>query len=162
MRCLDSIRESPNYPRLKESVEYRYCKTRFWTVGLLSLTCILVSLIPRTGIGNGGSRGILFLLGIVLFFVFLGYGCWPMVEMFLHISDYIFMEVTLQDIHSVGKYGHYYTVEFKDRQGNSLRRNTSCMFRDLFQPTLEEYNGQRVLIGYNSKTDRVAVIKKVS
>ena len=71
MRCLDSIRESPNYPRLKESVEFRYCKTRFWTVGLLSLTCVLVSLIPRTGIGNGGSRGILLLLGIVLFFVFL-------------------------------------------------------------------------------------------
>ena len=58
--------------------------------------------------------------------------------------------------------GHYYTVEFYDRQGKPLRRNTSCMFRDLFQPTLEEYNGQRVLIGYNSKTDRVVVIKKVS
>ena len=48
------------------------------------------------------------------------------------------------------------------KQLGDITRNTSCMFRDLFQPTLEEYNGQRVLIAYNSKTDRVAVIKKVS
>ena len=156
------LRQSPNYPQLKNSVEYNYCKKRILILAVAMLVFLVALLIPDQGDVNGVKQGILLVAGMVSLWLFFGYGCWPMVEMFLHISDYYFTEVTLQDIHSVGRYGHYYIVEFNDRQGKLLRRNTSCMFHALSKPTLEEYNGKRVLIGYNSKTDRVVVIRKVS
>ncbi len=156
------LRESPNYPQLKNSVEYNYCKKRILILAVAILIFLVALLIPDQGDVNGVKQGILLVAGMVSLWLFFGYGCWPMVEMFLHISDYYFTEVTLQDINRVGYYGYYYTVEFIDRQGTLLRRNTSCMFDTLSKPTLEEYNGKRVLIGYNSKTDRVVVIRKVS
>jgi hypothetical protein len=82
------------------------------------------------------------------------------VEIFLHIDSYIFRQAQLDHPHVKGRGGTYYTVEFTDRNGKTLRRDTRAMFTSAAEPFLEDYNNKTVTIGYNEKTDRLVVLRR--
>ena len=160
-------RTRPHYPRLRDSVECRYCKSRFLTatLGILALTLLvaLTTLIDPPGGRNGFQVGMVILVSILFlgYWVSLGYS-W--LEIFLHIDSCQFCEVVLDRPYiERSRYGARvrFTVEFADRSGNLLTRNTTAMFSSEKEPRLEDYDHKTVRIAYNPKTDRVIVIQRM-
>lgn len=165
MRFLQKIKDSPHYSRLKNSAQYRYDRRQL----IIMSVCLGIVLLPMMvllclefKIGNPDPSivlavfYVLFLVGALIYFAY------HWLEIFLHIDSYIFCQVRLDQPHVQGRGGAYFTVKFTDRHGNQLQRDTSKMFSSNWEPYLEEYNNQMVLIGYNEKTDRLVVIQRVN
>lgn len=163
---MNKIKDSPHYSRLKESVEYRYARKQF----LIALLCFglgaLILILPISLVvdANDPSDAFAFagfaFTGIV-YLCFIAYFTYRWLEIFLHIDSYIFCEVVLDQPHVEGRGGVKFTVTFTDRHGKHLKRDTGTMFSSHYEPYLEDYNNQKVLIGYNEETDRVVVIKRL-
>lgn len=167
MNPIQKMKNSPHYLRLKESVEYRYDKKQFLlifvSIGLLALPILITGIVL---LGRSGNSSAMYSM---VWFMFLGFGylmlllyfAYRWLEIFLHIDSYIFCEVLLDQPHVQGRGGVKFTVTFTDRHGKQLKRETSTMFSSSWEPYLEDYNNQKVLIGYNEETDRVVVIKRI-
>lgn len=160
------IKDSPHYLRLKESVEYRYDKKQFIMMasifgGLYAF--LLLMFLPLAGDTEyGAAITIIWLVFPGLFYLpILLYFAYRWLEIFLYIDSYMFCEVLLDQPHVQGRGGVKFTVAFTDRHGKQLKRETSTMFSSGAEPYLEDYNNQKVLIGYNEETDRVVVIKRL-
>ena len=166
MRWLKAVKDSPNYPRLKESVEYRFWKRELLGTSavlggilfLITLFCLPI-LLDFDGASGIVLKGLLAIAAIYL--PIIGYYGYQWLAIFRHIDSYTFCETVLDRPH-MSRYGAGYTVEITDRRGSKLTRDTTKMFRSESEPYLEEYNNQKVLVGYNEETDRVAVICRLS
>ena len=155
MNALHRIKESPHYPRLRKSVQFSYDRRHFLIIAI----CFAVLVLPFLALaaaGNEGTAGmavlwLLVLVGITLFYLY------RWLEIFLYIDHYSFCTAQLLNPHTYRAVVSY-TITITDRHGNTFQRDTSRMFSSQQAPYLEEYNGRKVLIGYNEKTDRVVVI----
>lgn len=164
MHWLQNIKDSPNYPRLKDSVDYRYWKKQFCILaGIFAGLSLLqlLALLPAMGHDTESDAiivmAIVFLLLIYMAFI-IGFA-YVWLEIFLHINSYTFCEVMLDHPHLHGRGAVSFSVEVSDRRGKKLIKETSKMFHSEAEPYFEEYNNQKVLVGYNEETDRIVVIR---
>ena len=158
MRSLSEIRESPNYDRLRNSVEAKACTKDCVIVGILFAVFTLIMALPTN---NAATQVLSWLAYLFLIFPFFLYAVYKLVEIFLHIDSYAFTEVVF-DHPRLGYRGSMsFAVTLDDRQGRKLELETGPIFSH-GSPNFEEYVNQKVLVGYNDKTERVVVIKKIS
>ena len=155
MNRLHHIKESPHYPRLRKSVQFDYDRRQFLIIaicfGVLVLPILALTAAANDGAAVMAVLWLLVLAGIALFYLY------RWLEIFLYIDHYSFCTAQLLNPHTY-RAAVSYTVTITDRHGNTFQRDTSRMFSSQQAPYLEEYNGRKVLIGYNEKTDRVVVI----
>lgn len=166
MNPMQKIKDSPHYLHLKESVENRYARKRFFSVLVFcSSIVLLVLLILQTHrdhpdkINPNSIYSLAFMCLVCS--VFILYEAYRWLGIFRHIESYTFCQAQLMHPHEGSRFGVKFTVQFKNRHGEWLRRDTRFMFSSRRKPYLEEYNNHTVLIGYNEETDRVVVIKRV-
>lgn len=166
MHALQKIKDSPNYPRLKDSVEYRFRRKEFlmsagWSGGaMLLMALVFLPLLGHSDDANVvAAMGMVFLLLFFLSFIAVYGYLW--LELFMYIDSYTFCEVMLNRPHLNGRYGASFTVEVTDRHGKKLTRETGKIFYSYGELQFEEYNNQQVLVGYNEETDRLVVIHRL-
>ncbi len=154
-----TIKESPNYPRLKASVEMRFARHNavLYAVmaGVSALFILLIGSIKSPGAGAAASvMLLLFLSPIALFYVY------RIFKIYHHIDAYTFTEAELIRLHSGFNRMMYFTVTVKDRSGRDITVDTHEIFapHGIMEPLLEDYVGKKVLIGYNNATEYVVVI----
>lgn len=161
MGFLHKIKASPYYERLKNSVQYRYDRRQFLIIsgafGVVFLL-ILFMFFALWSVSQEVGALLLLMLELLVPLFLIVYSAFRWLDIFTHIDSYIFCQVKLDRPHIEGRGGAHFTVEFTDRHGKRLQRDTSKMFSSQWEPFLEEYNNQTVLIGYNEETDRVVVI----
>ncbi len=167
MHWLQSIKDSPNYPRLKDSVDYRYWRKQFLLMaGILggAFLLTLLAVVPVMTEGDeGNAAAIMGLFFIAMVYLgLIAYFAYQWLVIFLHINSYTFCEVMLDHPHLHGRGAVSFSVEVSDRRGKKLIKETSKMFHSEAEPYFEEYNNQKVLVGYNEETDRIVVIHLVS
>lgn len=160
MNFLSKIRESPNYDRLRHSVEVRSCARDCLIFGIITAVYSLIVTLPTRRYGDSGDIAFLWLIYLLVFIPFFLYTVYKLVEVFLYIDCYSFTEVVL-DRPRLGYRGAMgFAVTVRDRQGRELEVDTRKIFGQ-GNPIFEEYANQRALIGYNDKTERVVVVKKL-
>ena len=164
MLWLQKIKDSPNYPRLKNSVQYRYERKQFLIIAialgalyLFMLPPILDLILSEPG-REGGIAALLLMSFIIL--PLIAYVAYRWLRLFLHIDDWSFSEAVLDKPHAGYKGGVYFTVTVTDRRGNKKLVDTTTMFFSS-EPRLEDYANRSVLIGYNEETEVVAVIRRL-
>ena len=162
MNFLEKIKDSPHIHRLKGSVQYRYDLKTLCIIGIsftIAMVPMLWAFVMLMKTENPAAVFVFFYLlllaGMILYYVYRWLG------IFLYIDHYQFFQATLDKPFAQGRGGVGFTVEFTDRHGNKLERKTSAMFSSQWDPILEEYNNQTVLLGYNEKTDRLVLIGRV-
>ena len=165
MNFLEKIKDSPHYPKLKGSLQYRYDRRQFLFMSVFFGIVGLVLWLPLL-VGSAKPNPTFVIYLLLWMFLLFGwlYFAYQLLEIFLHMDKYIFCQVRLdQPYLQHHRYGSSvgFTVEFTDRYGKTLKRKTSAMFSSQTEPCLEEYNNQTVLIGYNQETDRLVVIQRV-
>lgn len=160
MRALSEIRESPNYERLKNSVEVRSCGRDCLIFGIITAVYSLIVTLPVKRYGGSGDTAVLWMLYLLVILPFFLYMIYKLVEVFLYINYYTFTEVVLDRPRQGYKGAMYFTVILRDRQGRELEADTRQIF-SRGNPNFEDYVNQRALIGYNDKTERVVVVKKL-
>ena len=153
MRSFSEIRESPNYQRLKNSVEF---KTELRNTVVVSCTF--------------GALWILLLLTqeitiIEILFILISSGLimnqlYRVFHIFSHIDSYTYMEALLDRPHLCSRGTRYFTVRIRDRSGREFDADTHSIF-SRSAPCFEDYVNQKVLIGYNNVTGLVVVIQKL-
>ncbi len=164
MHFFGKIKDSPNYERLKNSVQYRYDRWQFRIIGIFCAILILPMLaLLSLGIGVKGAEvavafGIVYMLAMLCMVAYFAYH-W--LEIFRYMDSYIFCQVRLDQPHVAGRSGVKFTVEFTDRHGKLQKRDTDTMFSSHWEPYLEDYNNKIVLIGYNEETDRIVIIQRL-
>ena len=164
MHWLQKIKDSPNYPRLKDSVDYRYWRKQFLLMaGILGgafLLMLLAVVLVMTEGDEGNAAAIMGLFFIAMVYLgLLAYFAYQWLVIFLHINSYTFCEVMLDHPHLYGRGAVSFSVEVTDRRGKKLTKETSKMFHSEAEPYFEEYNNQKVQVGYNEETDRIVVIR---
>ena len=164
MLWFQKIKDSPNYPRLKNSVQYRFERKQFLVIagilGAAYLLGLMVSLdLIRFEPGREGCIAVLLLMSFIIL-PLIAYVAYRWLRLFLHIDDWSFSEAVLDKPHAGYKGGVYFTVTVTDRRGNRRQVDTANMFSS-GEPMLEDYVNQKVLIGYNEETELVAVIQKL-
>ena len=159
------LRESPNFPHIRASLDHIHGRRQTLIIGCIFgplLLLFLPVLILVAQQPNGIAGALMTMMWMLVLLGFWAYLLYKWVQIYLHIDSYIFFQAKLDHPHVRGRGGTYYTVEFTDRHGNRLQRDTVDMFTSSAEPYLEDYNNQTVLIGYNEKTDRLVVIQKVN
>ena len=164
MLWLQKIKDSPNYPRLKNSVQYRFERKQFLVIagilGAAYLLGLMASLdLIRFEPGRDRSIAILVMMSVMVL-PMVAYFAYRWLRLFLHIDAWCFSEAVLDKPHAGYKGGVYFTVEITDRRGNKKQVDTANKFSSA-EPMLEDYVNQKVLIGYNRETELVAVIQKL-
>ena len=161
MLWLQKIKDSPNYPRLKNSVQYRYERKQFLIIAIVLGALYLFMLLPILDLilsepGREGGIAALLLMSFITL-PLIAWFAYRWLRLFLHIDDWSFSEAVLDKPHAGYKGGVYFTVTVTDRRGNRRQVDTANMFSS-GEPMLEDYVNQKVLIGYNEETELVAVI----
>ena len=164
MLWLQKIKDSPNYPRLKNSLQYRYDRKQFLIIAialgalyLFTLPLILDLILYEPG-REGGIAALLLMSFITL--PLIAWFAYRWLRLFLHIDVWCFSEAVLDKPHAGYKGGVYFTVTVTDRRGNKKLVDTTTMFFSS-EPRLEDYVNRSVLIGYNEETEVVAVIRRL-
>ena len=157
MDFLSKIRESPNYERLKKSVEVKACVRDLLIFGALLIFFALLIAAPAAD--NRSNAGIWAILLFVLVPCVL-YFSYKLIEIFLYIDCYSFTEVVLDRPRQGYRGVMYFTVTIRDRHGRELEVDTRHIFSQ-GNPNFEEYVNQRALIGYNDQTERVVVVQQL-
>lgn len=160
MNFFDKLKNSPHYERLKNSVQYRFDRRQFLVMAAITAGYIMIAFLgASSGIKRDASVAIAFIfsllfLGITLYFGF------RWLEIFLYMDSYYFCQVKLEKLHTQVRGMVKFAVEFTDRHGKKLVRETDAMFSSDREPYVEDYNQKMVLVGYNEVTDRLVVIKR--
>lgn len=164
MLWLQKIKDSPNYPRLKNSAQYRFDRRQFLLVaGILGAAVLIVffSTLDLLRFDKGvGAFWTLNLCMLLAYLPIIALVAYHWLRLFLHIDGWHFSEAVLDQPHAGYKGGVYFTVEITDRLGNRKRVETDRIFTSA-EPRVEDYVNHRVLIGYNEETNLVAVIQKL-
>lgn len=162
MTWLSKIKESPNYARLRNSLEFRYVRRQALLIGIpCGIILLLAILVGAVGGDLSARSAFTFAMGLVFLLPVSAYYIYRLVSLFFSIDRYVFTEVLLDRPHMGGRYGAYFTVTVRDRSGRELQRDTSCMFGNMHEPCFDDCVNKKMLIGYNEETDRVVVIRRV-
>ena len=159
------IKDSPNFQRINGSLDHIYGRRQTRLISFIFIPLLLVYLpviFFAAQVPDGIVGAIIGILWVLVPLGFWAYILYKWLQIYLHIDSYIFFQARLDHPHMKTKGGTYYTVEFTDRYGKRLQRATVDMFTSEANPYLEEYSNQTVLMGYNEKTDRLVVVKKVN
>lgn len=156
MRSFSEIKESPNYRRLKNSVEFKAERRSTLVVGIFCLILILL-MTAAAGTSRGTARAV---IGFVIMIPCFLYQLYRLVRIFFHMDSYTFTEVLLDQPKQGYKGSMYFTVRIRDRSGQEFETDTNAIF-SRSEPCFEDYVNQKALIGYNNDTELVVVIKKL-
>lgn len=157
MHSLSEIKESPNFRRLKDSVEYKAERRNTWIIGLFCL--ILILLMFAAGADGGADSARTVLAAILIIPCFL-YQLYRLVRIFFHIDSYTFSEVMLDQPKQGYRGSLYFQIRVRDRYGREFDTDTNRIFGRA-EPCFEDYVNQKVLIGYNHRTALTVVIRKL-
>ena len=164
MHWLAKIKDSPNYPRLKNSVQYRFDRKQFFLIAGVLGVCYLLILpsaldLLRFERGREGGIALLVLMSVIIL-PLIAWFAYRWLRLFVHIDAWCFSEAVLDKPHAGYKGGVYFTVEITDRRGNKKLVDTDKIF-GIQEPRLEDYVNRSVLIGYNEETEVVALIRRL-
>ena len=154
MRSISEIRESPNFQRLKNSVEF---KSKLRTTLIIGCFFVILWLI----ILSAQEITIIEILFILISSGLIIYQLYRAFRIFSHIDSYTYTEALLDRPHLGNRGTRYFTVRIRDCFGREFDANTNNIF-NRNEPCFEDYIDQKVLIGYNNDTELVVVIKKLS
>lgn len=161
MKTWQEIKESPNYRRLKESVEMKFSKRCAILYAVLTGFCALMVAAP-TALADDpavAAMTITFMLMVLLPFPI--FYIYRIFKIYSHMDDYTFTECLLDKPHGGwGRDTMYFDVKVRDRFGAEIPTETHAIFatRGEFSPLLEDYINKKVVIGYNNVTEYVVVI----
>ena len=159
MLWLQKLKDSPNYPRIRNSVELKAQLRQALFVWIA--TAVMLLLAALVGVGKTPKSTVSFVI-IVLFMVpYSLYYVYRVGVLFWKIECWTFSETTLDRPHLGYKNAACFTVTVRDRSGRELEKETSHIFGTASDPVFEDYVNRRVLIGYNEETELVAVIQKL-
>ena len=156
MRSFSEIRQSPNYQRLKNSVEFKAERRSTLVVGIFCL--ILILLMAAAAGSRSTARSA---IGFVVLFPCFLYQLYRLVRIFFHMDSYTYTEAVLDQPRQGYKGSMYFQVRLRDRSGREFCANTNSIFSGS-EPCFDDYVNQKALIGYNNHTELVVVIKKLS
>ena len=157
MHWLQKIKESPNYDRIRNSVEFKAQRRHALFVWIA--TAALLLLVGLTGVDGSAKNVMSFVVLILLAVPYSLYYVYRVGVLFWKIDRWAFSETILDRPHLGYKSSAWFTVTVRDRSGRELEKETSHIFSTTAEPIFEEYVNQRVLIAYHDETDTVAVIK---
>ena len=158
MRSFSEIKESPNFQRLKNSVEFKAEWRSTWIVGVFCLILILLMFTVGSLNSADTARAV---IGTIIMIPCLLYQVYRLVRIFFHMESFTYTEAVLDRPKQGYKGSMYFTVRIRDRSGREFDANTNNIF-NRNEPCFEDYVNQKVLIGYNNDTGLVVVIKKLS
>ena len=157
MHWLSQIKESPNYERIKKSLEFRAQRRDALTVWIF--TAVMLLIFGAFGTGSSARGVIGFVMVILLMIPYSLYYVYRLAVLFWKIDHWVFSEALLDKPHLGGKGGAWFTVTLRDRSGREIVKDTPHIFGNVSDPVFEECVNKRALVGYNSETDTVAVIQ---
>jgi hypothetical protein len=157
MRSFSEIRESPNYQRLKNSVEFKAEWRSTWIVGVFCLILILLMFTVGSLNSADTARAV---IGTIIMIPCLLYQVYRLVRIFFHMDSFTYTEAVLDRPKQGYKGSMYFTVRVRNRFGKEIDVDTNNIF-NRNEPCFEDYVNQKVLIGYNNVTGLVVVIKKL-
>ena len=158
------IKESPNYDRLKNSIEYRYERQQWIISAVIMAIAELLSAARVFGYGLREPDFEVFALILVIlnmvFLPLLAYLGWRVLRIFRKIDSYTFCEAMLDRPRTGYKGAVSFQVEIRTRSGATINRETHAIFGS-WDTRLEDYVNQKVIVAYNEETDTVIVVQKV-
>ena len=157
MRSISEIRESPNYRRLKNSIEFKAEWRSSLIVGIFCQILILLMFTVGSLHSADTARAV---IGAIIMIPCLLYQLYRLVRIFFHMDSYTYTEAVLDRPKQGYKGSMYFTVRIQDRSGREFDADTHSIF-SRSEPCFEDYVNQRVLIGYNNVTGLVVVIQKL-
>lgn len=159
MLWLQRIKDSPNYPRIKNSVEFKAQRRHALFVWICTAAVLLLAVLTGPGKNPKSTVSLAIMLPFVILYSL--YYVYRVGVLFWKMERWSFSETTLDRPHMGYKSGAWFTVTVRDRSGRELEKETSKIFSTGAGPIFEDYVNRRVLIAYNDETDTVAVIRKL-
>lgn len=160
MNWFSRIKESPNYDRLRNSLEFKHIRKQAVILGSFSVVFLLLTAMAGIPDGKMSAKSLMaFVMGFVVLIPMTLYYLYRLTSLFFHIERWCFTEVTLDNPHLEGRGSACFTVTIRDRSGRELQRDTSSLFQSQSEPYFDECVNKKALIGYNDETDTVAVIQ---
>lgn len=162
MKTWQEVKESPNYSRLKDSLELRCARNNLLLYSVITVVFALVSvcgIAAKPGRGTASAAMIL-VMTLTVLIPATGFYLYRIFLIFHHIDAYSFTEVVLDTPRTgMGRDMMYFEIKVRDRFGAEVAVETHALFstRSTTAP-LEDYVNKKVLIGYNNATKFVAVI----
>ena len=157
MRSFSEIKESPNFQRLKNSVEF---KAEWLSSLIVGIFCLILILLMFTVGSLNSANTARAVIGTIIMIPCLLYQLYRLVRIFFHMDSYTYTEAVLDRPKQGYKGSMYFTVRIRDRSGREFDADTHSIF-SRSEPCFEDYVSQRVLIGYNNVTGLVVVIQKL-
>ena len=157
MRSFSEIKESPNYRRLKNSIEFKAEWRSSLIVGIFCQILILLMFTVGSLHSAGTARAV---IGAIIMIPCLLYQLYRLVRIFFHMDSYTYTEAVLDRPKQGYQGSMYFTVRIRDRSGREFDADTHSIF-SRSEPCFEDYVNQKVLIGYNNVTGLVVVIQKL-
>ena len=156
---------------LKKSMETRwrkYQKNIILVIDLIFLLVVPLLIIPLNpdDLDLGDSIDAFLIALIPLFIVLLPYTIYCIIayiNSYKLLDDYKIYEVVLDKPSASFMYkgAFYYSINFKNENGENKTFDTPAMFGNFLNPfTIEDYNNQTVLIAYSEKKEKVVLLGK--
>ena len=139
MLWLQKIKDSPNYPRIKNSVELKAQRRNALLVWIV--TAVLLLLTALTGVGKSPKSTVAFLMTAFFMIPYSLYYVYRVGVLFWKIERWAFSETTLDRPHLGYKSSAWFTVTVRDRSGRELEK-TSVDLSELVR---------RIVIGFEQK-----------
>lgn len=158
MRSFSEIKESPNFQRLKNSIEFKAEWRSTWIVCVFCLFLMLLMFAVGSRSEADTARAVIATIIIIPCFL---YQLYRLVRIFFRMDSYTYTEAVLDRPRQGYKGSMYFTVRVRNRSGQEFDADTNAIFNRM-EPCFEDYVNQRVLIGYNNVTELVVVIQKLS
>ena len=159
MLWLQKIKDSPNYDRIRNSVEFKAQRRHALFVWIV--TAVLLLLTALTGVGKSPKSTVAFLMTAFFMIPYSLYYVYRVGVLYWKMERWAFSETTLDRPDLGYKSAAWFTVTVRDRSGRELEKETSHIFGTASDPVFEDYVNCRVLIGYHDESDTVAVICKL-
>jgi len=159
--CWKEIKESPNYEKLKKSVELKFALGMLALYAGITLVC---GALIAVAVGVSADSSGLVMPILVLLLIPVPMACFYLYRIFMifyQIQDYTFSEVVLDRPHSGLTRGMMcFTLEVKNRNGVAVQAQTHEIFvlQGIMEPSFDDYVNQKVLIAYNETTEYVVVV----
>lgn len=151
---------------IRQSLDLKYYKFQLYLLMIIygAMAGFMFILFALNGLLGTGLviAGIL----LLLYSPFLFYYLYRYFRVLRHPDAFEFYEAFLNEPHLSFYYRtNYFTVTFVDNSGRTVRADTKAIFgpgRVPLLPFFDDYFNQKVLIAYNSESEEVIVIKKIS
>lgn len=157
MLWLQKLKDSPNYPRIRNSVELKAQLRQALFVWIA--TAVMLLLAALAGVGKTPKSTVSFVIIVLFMIPYSLYYVYRVGILFWKIERWTFSEATLDRPHLGYKNSACFTVTVRDRSGRELQRDTTNIFGSISEPVFDDCVNKRVLVGYHDETDTVAIIR---